>query len=92
MGAAKRPTGSGGPPVRAPSLPEIRAAAKRLSDVAVRTPLVPIHSFETTLDILLKPEILQPVGSYKLRGAYNWAASLSEQERERGFRSLRGGI
>jgi len=85
MGAAKRPTGSGGPPVRAPSLPEIRAAAKRLSDVAVRTPLVPLHSFETTLDIWLKPEILQPVGSYKLRGVYNWAASLSEGERERGF-------
>jgi len=85
MGAAKRPIGSGGPPVRAPSLPEIRAAAKRLSDVVVRTPLVHLHSFETTLDIWLKPEILQPVGSYKLRGVYNWAASLSEGERERGF-------
>lgn len=85
MGAAKRPTGSGGTPVRAPSLAEIRAAAKRLNGIAVRTPLVPLHSFEATNDILLKPETLQPVGSYKLRGVYNWAASLSEGQRARGF-------
>ena len=58
------------------SLAEIRAAARWLEPVAVRTPLVPWARLEPRL--LLKPESLQPTGSFKLRGAYT-AIMASEQ-------------
>ena len=50
------------------SLAEIQAAAVRLEGVAVRTPLLPVARLEPPL--LVKPESLQPTGSFKLRGAY----------------------
>jgi threo-3-hydroxy-L-aspartate ammonia-lyase len=58
------------------SLAEITAAAGRLAPVVVRTPLVPFPRLEPRL--LIKPESLQPTGSFKLRGAYN-AIKASEQ-------------
>jgi threo-3-hydroxy-L-aspartate ammonia-lyase len=58
-------------------LAEIRAAARWLEPVAVRTPLVPWARREPRL--LLKPESLQPTGSFKLRGAYT-AIMASEQD------------
>ena len=61
------------------SLDEIRAAAERLSGVALRTPLLAWD--ETTW---LKPESLQAVGSFKIRGAYNKIAGLTDAERSRG--------
>jgi threonine dehydratase len=48
-------------------LNEIRAARERIADVAMRTPLVRIDG----TDIWLKLENLQPIGSFKIRGAYN---------------------
>jgi threo-3-hydroxy-L-aspartate ammonia-lyase len=56
------------------SLAEIREAARLLAPVAVRTPLVPVPRLHPNL--LVKPESLQPIGSFKLRGAYT-AISLS---------------
>ncbi len=50
------------------SLADIRAAARLLAPVAVRTPLIPLPGPEPRL--LVKPESLQPTGSFKLRGAY----------------------
>ena len=64
-------------------LPEIRAAADRLRGVTVRTPLVPFGRPERRH--LLKAESLQPIGAFKLRGAYNAAAQLSPEERSRGL-------
>jgi len=58
------------------SLAEIREAARRLAGVTVRTPLVPFPRLEPPL--LVKPESLQPTGSFKLRGAYT-AITASEQ-------------
>ena len=58
------------------SLTEIRDAARRLEGVAVRTPLIPVAMLEPPL--LVKPESLQPTGSFKLRGAYA-AITASEQ-------------
>jgi threonine dehydratase len=58
------------------SVAEIREAARRLESVAVRTPLIPFPRLEPRL--LVKPESLQPTGSFKLRGAYN-AIKASEQ-------------
>lgn len=60
----------------------IRAAAATLEGIATRTPLVPFgppgeHRF-------LKAESLQPIGAFKLRGAYNAVASLTAEERARG--------
>ena len=58
---------------------EIREAAERIRGVATRTPL--LRWDDVTW---LKPESLQPVGAFKMRGAYNKVASLSDAERARG--------
>ncbi|HEV8696744.1 MAG TPA: threonine/serine dehydratase [Candidatus Limnocylindrales bacterium] len=63
-------------------LEEIRTAANRLRGVSLRTPLVPYGPPEDR--IYLKAESLQPIGAFKLRGAYVAIASLSEGERGRG--------
>jgi threo-3-hydroxy-L-aspartate ammonia-lyase len=49
-------------------LAEIQEAARLLASVAVRTPLIPAPRLSPHL--LIKPESLQPTGSFKLRGAY----------------------
>jgi threonine dehydratase len=64
------------------SLAEIRAAARLLASVAVRTPLLPVPLLSPRL--LVKPESLQPTGSFKLRGAYNAISAAGESARERG--------
>ena len=61
------------------TLDEIRDAAERIRGVALRPPL--LRWDDRTW---LKPESLQPVGAFKMRGAYNAVASLSDQERARG--------
>ena len=56
------------------TIDEIRAAAERLSDAIVCTPLVPFAGGDTVAggrSLLVKPESLQPTGAFKLRGAYN---------------------
>jgi threonine dehydratase len=63
-------------------LEEIRRAAEQLQGVALRTPLVPYGPASDR--IYLKAESLQPIGAFKLRGAYVAIASLSDTERERG--------
>jgi threonine dehydratase len=60
----------------------IRAAALMLRGVAVDTPLVPYGPPEDR--ILLKAESLQPIGAFKIRGAYVAIAGLTAAERERG--------
>ena len=64
------------------SLAEIREAARLLAPVAVRTPLVPVPRLSTGL--LVKPESLQPTGSFKLRGAYTAISASGHQAQERG--------
>jgi len=61
------------------TLEEIRDAAARIRGVAVHTPLLSWD--ERTW---LKPESLQPVGAFKMRGAYNAVSSLTDAERARG--------
>ena len=60
----------------------IRAAAERLRGIALRTPLVGFGPPDARW--LLKAESLQPIGAFKLRGAYAAIASLSAAERARG--------
>jgi threonine dehydratase len=67
------------------SIDDIRAAAANLAGVAIRTPLL---QFGTAGPggprVLLKAESLQPIGAFKIRGAYHAIASLSPEERARG--------
>ncbi len=73
------------------SLQEVRDAAERIQDVIVHTPLVSLHTYQDTSDILLKPEIHQAVASFKLRGIFNAAACLTDQEKERGLTTVSAG-
>jgi threonine dehydratase len=59
----------------------------------VHTKLVPFHFHDADdkRQLYLKPENLQPIGSFKLRGAYNKIASFSEEERRRGVVSYSSG-
>jgi threonine dehydratase len=61
------------------TIDEIRDAAARIRGAAVRTPL--LRWDDRTW---LKPESLQPVGAFKMRGAYNAIAGLTDEERSRG--------
>jgi len=61
------------------TLAEIREAATRIRGIALRTPLLPFGD-----DAWIKPESLQPTGSFKIRGAYNALAGLSEERRAAG--------
>jgi threonine dehydratase len=65
------------------TLAEIEDAARRLAGVALRTPLLPF-SATTASPLLLKPESLQPIGSFKLRGAYAAVSAIPEAERKNG--------
>jgi threonine dehydratase len=69
------------------SLDEIRAAARVLRGVAVRTPLLPADDLSARLgggSIFVKPEMLQRGGAFKFRGAYTFLAGLSADARARG--------
>ena len=68
------------------SAEDVRAAADRLRDIAVRTPLERNDRLSQLVgaEVWLKREDLQPVRSYKLRGAYNFIASLADSERANG--------
>ena len=65
------------------SLDDVRAAARRLEGVVVRTPLIPFLAARPA-NVLIKPESLQPTGSFKLRGAYNAIAALDDASEVRG--------
>ncbi len=68
-------------------LREIEAARARIADVAARTPLVRLYAAEVPpgTEIYLKLEALQPIGSFKIRGAMNAVRLASDEERRRGL-------
>jgi len=71
------------------SLEAIRAAAKRIDGVALKTPLVRadfagVSGHGTSRSIWLKAESVQPIGSFKLRGASNKILQLTKDEIARG--------
>lgn len=71
-------------PVRLVTIDDIRAAADRLAGIVVRTPLLPCLWAPDERPLWLKPESLQPVGSFKIRGAVNAVALLDPQVRANG--------
>jgi len=77
--------------VRPIGLAEIREARKRIAATVVRTPLVRLELGPGSPDIRLKLENLQPINAYKLRGAANAVALLSESERSSGVWTISAG-
>ncbi len=65
------------------TLDDIQLAHSRLLGISVRTPLIRCFTGDETA-FFLKPESFQPIGSFKLRGAYNKIASAPETDRQRG--------
>jgi threonine dehydratase len=77
--------------VRPIALAEIEAARARIAGTCVRTPLVRLELGAGFPDIRLKLETLQPINAYKLRGAANAVAMLSDEERQRGVWTISAG-
>jgi threonine dehydratase len=77
--------------VRPLTLKEMRDARSRIASSIVRTPLVRLDLGPEFPDIRLKLENLQPTNSYKLRGAVNAVAMLSESERQLGVWTISAG-
>jgi len=78
-------------PVRPITLDEIRQARERIATTIVRTPLLRLELGAGFPDIRLKLENLQPINAYKLRGAANAVAMLSESARQRGVWTISAG-
>lgn len=68
------------------SLADVRAAAARLAGHAVRTPLLRNAALDalTGGTVLLKPEMLQHIGAFKFRGAYNRIVQIAPADRPKG--------
>jgi threonine dehydratase len=62
------------------TIDDVRAAADRIRGIAIRTPLLRFRDLG-----FVKPENLQPTGSFKIRGAYNTIAQLSDAQRKIGI-------
>jgi threonine dehydratase len=78
-------------PVRPIDLAAIREARQRIEKTIVRTPLVRLELGAGSPDVRLKLENLQPINAYKLRGAANAVALLSESERKHGVWTISAG-
>ena len=76
-----------------PTFADVLDAARKLEGVAVRTPLLRSDALDEAAGgrVLVKAECLQRTGSFKIRGAYNRLARLSEAERPRGVVAFSSG-
>ena len=77
--------------LRAPTIEEIRAARERIRGFVLRTPLIPLPVEIAGRTIYLKPENLQAIGSFKIRGAGNAMARLSPEELAHGVYTASAG-
>jgi threonine dehydratase len=66
------------------TLEDIHAAADRVRDAVVRTPLIPARWADAERPLWIKPENLQPIGAFKIRGAFNAIGNLTDADRARG--------
>jgi threonine dehydratase len=74
------------PPVRRIELADIEAARARIAGTVLRTPLLKFSD-----NIWLKLENLQPTNAYKIRGASNAVAKLSDEDRAKGVWTISAG-
>src|SRR5215469_15980625 len=79
------------PPVRPITIADIEDARPRIADTVIRTPLVKLNAGASAPEIWLKLENLQPTNSYKIRGAANAVARLTDEERARGVWTISAG-
>lgn len=79
------------PSVRPVTLEEIRAARERIKKVIVRTPLIKLRHDLVAPEVWLKLETLQPINAFKIRGAANAVALLSDAERSKGVWTISAG-
>ena len=77
--------------IRPITIDEIHAARTRIAGTIIRTPLIRLELGPGFPDIRLKLENLQPINSFKLRGAANAVALLSDAERKRGVWTISAG-
>jgi len=66
------------------TLEQIQQARTRIAPVINKIPLLTCRGLSIDANVWLKPESLQPIGSFKIRGAYNAIASLPDDVRARG--------
>jgi threonine dehydratase len=78
-------------PVRPIALDDIEQARTRIAGTVLRTPLVRLDLGKGGPDIRLKLENLQPTNAYKIRGAANAIASLTDRDRARGVWTISAG-
>ena len=78
-------------PVRPIALGDIEMARQRIAGTVLRTPLVNLDLGSDARDVYLKLENLQPTNAYKIRGATNAVAHLSDEERARGVWTISAG-
>ena len=78
-------------PVRPIAIEDIEAARERISGTVLRTPLVRLDVGSDAPEIWLKLENLQPTNAYKIRGATNAVACLSDEERAKGVWTISAG-
>ena len=73
------------------SIDTVREAATKVYRAAVRTPLIRLDYPERDAEIYLKLETLQPIGSFKIRGAYNAVRQLPADALARGVWTISAG-
>ena len=78
-------------PVRPIALGDVEEARKNVAGTVLRTPLVRLELGKDAPEIYLKLENLQPTNAYKIRGATNAVAQLSDEERARGVWTISAG-
>ena len=66
------------------TLAEIQAAHTRIASAAIRTPLVQLHAPNLPCEVWVKVEAAQPIGSFKIRGAYNKVSQLTPEQLAKG--------
>lgn len=76
-----------------PTFADVQEAARRLSGVAHRTPVLTCRTLDDRVGarVFLKCETFQRVGAFKFRGAYNAVSRLSQEERRRGVIAFSSG-
>ena len=62
------------------TLSDLHQAQARIKGVAIRTPLILCSGYDEKHKLYFKPENFQPVGAFKIRGAYNAIKSLTPEE------------
>lgn len=66
------------------TLEDIQSAANRIAEAVLRTPLIPATWADPERPLWIKPENLQAIGAFKIRGAFNAVGNLAESDRARG--------